>query len=78
MFLRNYRNTETEMKFYILDDICDGGRTFMNVVDIIKEKYPNAKIYLCVAHCIIPFGTKLLKEKLDGIIAIDTCFEKNL
>lgn len=60
--------------FIILDDICDGGRTFANISEVLKRDYPNSKVTLCVAHCIIPFGVKLLKEKgIDNIITSDTC-----
>ncbi|EGT3606852.1 phosphoribosyltransferase family protein (plasmid) [Clostridium perfringens] len=61
--------------FVILDDICDGGRTFANAATILKEYYPNSKVILAVAHAILPFGVELLKEKgIDQIISSDTCY----
>lgn len=60
--------------FIIYDDICDGGRTFMNVAKLVKEKYPNCKITLCVGHAILPFGTEQLKGHIDKIITLNTCF----
>lgn len=63
--------------FVILDDICDGGRTFANTAEILKKEYPNSKIILVVAHAILPFGVDLLKEKgIDKIYASDSCFPK--
>lgn len=62
------------IEFIIYDDICDGGRTFANVADLVKAKYPNCTITLCVAHAILPFGTDHLKGKIDKIIALNTCF----
>lgn len=48
----------------IVDDICDGGNTFINIAKIIKEKqskYPKedcGKIYLIVTHGIFSRGFK--------------------
>lgn len=63
-----------EIEFIIYDDICDGGRTFVNVADLVKAKYPKCTITLCVAHAILPFGTDHLKGKIDKIITLNTCF----
>lgn len=60
--------------FVIYDDICDGGRTFANVAELVKERYPNAKIELYIAHAILPYGVESLKGKIDKIVALDTCF----
>ncbi|MGL4572669.1 MAG: phosphoribosyltransferase family protein [Clostridium sp.] len=61
--------------FVIVDDICDGGRTFVNAANIIKEDYPNSKVVLLVTHAILPFGIDNLKNSgIDYIITSDTCF----
>lgn len=63
----------------IIDDICDGGRTFANAAEILKEKFPNSSIILAVAHAILPYGVELLKEKgIDKIITTDSCWEKGI
>ena len=36
--------------FVIFDDICDGGRTFIEIAKVIKEKYPDNNIFLFVTH----------------------------
>lgn len=65
--------------FVILDDICDGGRTFANACEILKGKYPNSKVILAVAHAILPYGIELLKEKgIDKIITANTCYPVGL
>lgn len=72
---RSVSNTEDYYgTFMILDDICDGGRTFTNVAELLKNKYPKAKVELYVAHAILPFGVESLKGKIDKIVALDTCF----
>ncbi|GAA0071768.1 ribose-phosphate diphosphokinase [Clostridium sardiniense] len=61
--------------FVILDDICDGGRTFANTCKILKEAYPKCNVILAVAHAILPYGIDLLKESgIDKIITTNTCF----
>ena len=62
--------------FVILDDICDGGRTFANTSKILKELYPKNDVVLAVSHAILPFGVELLKESgIKKIITTDSCFE---
>jgi ribose-phosphate pyrophosphokinase len=46
--------------FIIIDDICDGGRTFIEIAKKIKEKFPSSKIYLIVTHGIFSAGLKEL------------------
>lgn len=60
-----------------LGDICDGGRTFINIAVALKaqllkydsalySKYP-PKIYLIVTHGIFSAGFSKLSEYFDGI-----------
>lgn len=50
-------STITEQDFIIIDDICDGGATFLNIVKAIRAKqYVNNKIYLIVTHGIFSKG----------------------
>jgi ribose-phosphate pyrophosphokinase len=56
-----------DMNYVIVDDICDGGRTFIELAKVIKETKPEAKIYLVVTHGIFSAGFKLMAEHLDGI-----------
>lgn len=60
-------NHNDEMKYVIQDDICDGGRTFIELAKAIKEQKPDAKIYLVVTHGIFSAGFDLLVQYLDGI-----------
>lgn len=55
--------------FIIIDDICDGGRTFIELSKAIKEKMTShkGKIYLIVTHGIFSAGLKELCEHFDGI-----------
>lgn len=44
------------MKFVIVDDICDGGRTFIELAKAINLQRPTADIYLIVTHGIFSAG----------------------
>ena len=67
---------DADKDFFILDDICDGGRTFIEIAKAIKTKqsisssvHPeqHGKIYLVVTHGIFSAGLKPLNEYFDGI-----------
>jgi ribose-phosphate pyrophosphokinase len=54
----------------VIDDICDGGGTFINIVKAIDESNfvaYNSKIHLVVTHGIFSKGLKELSEYFDGI-----------
>jgi ribose-phosphate pyrophosphokinase len=58
---------EAQQKFVIIDDICDGGRTFLGIAEAIKSKVADAEIYLLVTHGIFSAGYSQLMNKFDGI-----------
>ena len=74
--------SEHSMKdIFIIDDICDGGRTFINIAKAIKEYKNNliakgghagGKIYLVVTHGIFSAGFEELNEYFDGIFCTDS------
>jgi ribose-phosphate pyrophosphokinase len=50
----------------VIDDICDGGRTFIELAKAVKE-ITEIPIYLIVTHGIFSAGFKTLFEYFDGI-----------
>ena len=65
------------MSFVIVDDICDGGRTFIEIAKAIKEKRPSGiyredKIFLVVTHGIFSGGYDTLSEYFDGIFCTNS------
>lgn len=62
--------------FVIIDDICDGGRTFIEVAKAIREKRPspefNDKIYLIVTHGIFSGGLLELSNHVNGIYSTNS------
>lgn len=57
---------EDQKHFLIVDDICDGGRTFIALAQSLKDKGAES-VYLYVTHGIFSHGTEKLKRYLDGI-----------
>jgi len=57
----------SELKYVIIDDICDGGRTFIELAKAIKESKPDAKVYLIVTHGIFGAGYTQLQEYFEQI-----------
>lgn len=57
-----------EPRFLILDDICDGGGTFIPLAQKLKETYPNlSSLELYVTHGIFSKGLEPLKEFYDEV-----------
>jgi ribose-phosphate pyrophosphokinase len=61
-----YKEDLTGQTCVIIDDICDGGGTFLGLATELKAKGA-AKIYLVVTHGIFSKGTKILNEVFDGV-----------
>lgn len=62
--------TEDATSILIVDDICDGGRTFIEAAKLLKAEYPDADIHLYVSHGIFSKGTGVLFDA--GIKTIHT------
>lgn len=62
----------TDLKYVIVDDICDGGRTFLELAKVIKDGRPTAKIYLVVTHGIFSKGLEELGDYFDGIFTTNS------
>lgn len=52
--------------FLILDDICDGGRTFVELAKVLRP-LTNGKIFLYVTHGIFSYGFDELRKYIDQI-----------
>jgi ribose-phosphate pyrophosphokinase len=58
--------------FLIIDDICDGGRTFIELAKAIREQLPDAHCYLCVTHGIFSAGFEDLNKHFQGIFCTNS------
>jgi len=61
--------------FFVVDDICDGGRTFIELGKAIRDTKSNAKLVLCVTHGIFSKGKEVLKPMFDEILCINDLSE---
>lgn len=57
----------TRGPYLIVDDICDGGRTFIELAKVLR-RVRDTKIWLYVTHGIFSAGFADLRGVLDGII----------
>lgn len=57
-----------DVVFVIVDDICDGGRTFINLAQILKHRKPASEINLVVTHGIFTAGFVALNAAFNKII----------
>lgn len=53
-------------KLFVLDDICDGGRTFVGVRDLLKQLEPET-VELAVTHGIFSYGTEVVTSIYDKV-----------
>ena len=65
--------------FVIIDDIIDGGRTFVEIAKVIRDSRPkeifNDKIYLVVTHGIFSDGFEELEKWFTGIYTTNSVKE---
>jgi ribose-phosphate pyrophosphokinase len=81
-----HRNTETglitgtslncgsldlsDKNFLIVDDMCIGGATFINLAEVIREKY-NGKICLLTTHGIYSRGLEVFEGIIDEVLCLN-------
>lgn len=71
------REKEGYDNFVIVDDLCDGGGTFIAIAKEIKMRYPNAKVYLVVTHAIFSKGFEPFEGLIDGIYCTNSFADWN-
>lgn len=64
------------MSYVIIDDICDGGRTFVELAKVIKESQSSAKIYLIVTHGIFSSGFSDLNKFFEKIFTTNSIADR--
>jgi ribose-phosphate pyrophosphokinase len=69
VFPEGYNKTAT---LVIVDDICDGGRTFIEIAKAARTAGHIGKIYLVVTHGIFSNGYEELRSHLDGVFCTNS------
>lgn len=68
-------NEHKDSIFVIFDDICDGGRTFIEIAKVIKATFPSAPVYLAITHGIFSAGFTELAEYFTHIFTTNSVRE---
>jgi ribose-phosphate pyrophosphokinase len=58
-------------KLLVLDDICDGGRTFIEVAKVIEENTVVAQLDLAVTHGLFTQGVDVVAKPFDTVYTTD-------
>lgn len=53
-------------KFLVLDDLCDGGRTFVGVAEKLRQMKPE-RLELAVTHGIFSYGQEVVTDVYDKV-----------
>lgn len=61
-----------DLMYIIVDDICDGGRTFIELAKVIKDGRSTAKVYLVVTHGIFSNDYDELMKYIDRIFTTNS------
>ena len=61
-----------DLMYVIVDDICDGGRTFVELAKVIKDSRPTAKVYLVVTHGIFSNYYEDLRPVVEQIFTTNS------
>lgn len=64
-------------KFVIVDDICDGGRTFTELSKEIRKHNTLSEIHLIVTHGIFSAGLKPLNQEFTSIFCTNSYSDMN-
>ena len=64
-------------KFVIVDDICDGGRTFTELSKEIRKHNALSEIHLIVTHGIFSAGLKPLNQEFTSIFCTNSYSDMN-
>lgn len=61
----------------IVDDLCDGGRTFVEAAKILREKYNPERLGIFVRHLVNPYGQMQLINTFDDVYVTNSYDEWN-
>ena len=59
--------TTDDYPIIMIDDICEGGRTFIEIAKILKKDNPERRVILCVTHGFFSAGLDVFDGLIDGI-----------
>lgn len=57
----------TDKPILILDDLCDGGRTFVEIAKAVRTIKPNIELNIFIKHMVNPKGIENLSKAFDHV-----------
>lgn len=64
--------------YLLIDDICDGGRTFIEIAKVLRNQGVNVHIYLIVTHGIFSAGFTELSKYFTRIFTTNSIYKLNV
>lgn len=74
----SYTESMENEHMFIIDDICDGGRTFIEISKELRRNGFKGNLYLVVTHSIFSSGPSFVKEHFDGIFTTNSYTDTKL
>lgn len=65
--IRVLEDVPPKSELLILDDLIDGGRTFIELAKELKSKYDPSVIELAATHGLFTFGTECVADQFDKV-----------
>lgn len=62
-------------EYVFIDDLCDGGGTFLGELDILKRNFPKAEYSISVYHNVNPAGVQKIIEHFDYLYTTNSYYD---
>ena len=62
----------TPTDIVVVDDLCDGGGTFLGIANVLKEAYPDAKLNLIITHAVQEQGLEKISKVYNSVFTTDS------
>jgi ribose-phosphate pyrophosphokinase len=73
----NFHENHKINRIVVVDDLCDGGRTFLVAYEKLRELYPEAEINLDITHAVQEAGLRKVCEVFDKVIVTNSYADWN-
>jgi len=71
-FLKKPQISGGNKHFLLVDDLCDGGSTFVGAAELLKKEYPTSEFSIFVRHMVNPRGLENLPKNYNYVFITDS------
>lgn len=71
-FYSKIEDSPEHLPIMVMDDLCDGGNTFIAIAEYLEKHFPNRKRFLYVAHGLFTKGVEHVAPHYDKIITTNS------